>query len=235
MATWLARSLGVPAAVLFVIIVVVQGGGVRIPVDGTADDERAQLHMFVLANLLTMLLECYVGHGLNNQTVWLFIGRHRPPAMSGPNGGGGRRFRRWTNSRRADCPSNPFRRDARATAGPLGSGAGTDADAASDVGGPRRKPMRFLLILVPPRRGGGPVVYPAAFLLKVVRCAHRANALVPPGPAAWACFRSTGIITNAVRSPRTATAAHRRAALPGIDWNLPGQPPCWSHCDSGVS
>lgn len=71
-----ARALGIPAALLFVVIVIVQGLREFREIrrwEG-ADAVRAQLHMFTLANLLTMLLESYVGHGLNNHMVWLLIG-----------------------------------------------------------------------------------------------------------------------------------------------------------------
>jgi len=71
-----ARALGIPAAVLFVVIVVVQGlrefREIRVWRD--QHSVRAQLHMFTLANLMTMLLESYVGHGLNNHMVWLLVG-----------------------------------------------------------------------------------------------------------------------------------------------------------------
>jgi O-antigen ligase len=71
-----ARALGIPAALLFVLIVIVQGLREFREIrrwEG-ADTVRAQLHMFTLANLLTMLLESYVGHGLNNHMVWLLVG-----------------------------------------------------------------------------------------------------------------------------------------------------------------
>lgn len=71
-----ARALGIPATVLFVIIVLLQGIREFAEIRRTRDHDRlrAQLHMFVLANLLTMLLEAYVGHGINNPLVWLLIG-----------------------------------------------------------------------------------------------------------------------------------------------------------------
>ena len=71
-----ARALGIPAALLFVLIVIVQGLREfrEIRIWQGHDTLRAQLHMFTLANLLTMLLESYVGHGLNNHMVWLLVG-----------------------------------------------------------------------------------------------------------------------------------------------------------------
>lgn len=71
-----ARALGIPATALFVVIVLLAGlrefGEIRRTRD--RDPVRAQLHIFVLANLLTMLLEAYVGHGINNPLVWLLMG-----------------------------------------------------------------------------------------------------------------------------------------------------------------
>jgi len=71
-----ARALGIPAACLFVVIVLVQGWREHREIRRWEyrDSVRAQLHMFTLANLLTMLLESYVGHGLNNHMVWLLVG-----------------------------------------------------------------------------------------------------------------------------------------------------------------
>lgn len=71
-----ARALGIPAALLFVVIVIVQGLREYREIRRWQpyDDVRAQLHMFTLASLLTMLLESYVGHGLNNHIVWLLVG-----------------------------------------------------------------------------------------------------------------------------------------------------------------
>ncbi len=71
-----ARALGIPAACLFVLIVIVQGLREFREIRRWEAHSvvRAQLHMFTLANLLTMLLESYVGHGLNNHVVWLLIG-----------------------------------------------------------------------------------------------------------------------------------------------------------------
>lgn len=71
-----ARALGIPATALFVVIVLLQGlrEFSEIRRARERDNLRAQLHIFVLANILTMLLEAYVGHGINNPLVWLLIG-----------------------------------------------------------------------------------------------------------------------------------------------------------------
>lgn len=71
-----ARALGIPAALLFVLIVIVQGLKEFREIRRWEHHDlvRAQLHMFTLANLMTMLLESYVGHGLNNHMVWLLVG-----------------------------------------------------------------------------------------------------------------------------------------------------------------
>ncbi|MGE3311374.1 MAG: O-antigen ligase family protein, partial [Limisphaerales bacterium] len=100
-----ARALGVPAALLFVLIVMTQGWREYREIgrwEGV-DAVRAQLHMFTLANLLTMLLESYVGHGLNNHVVWLLVGM-------------GISIRRFPWNRPLNQPSAP---DAQPGTGPI--------------------------------------------------------------------------------------------------------------------